>query len=169
MLEQWYGAFGHVRIYRPDILSRLRHFCAHLRAEPLFQIGLWAKASNWKSPLERLSVLICCGGGGLVFFIRNNLKKKPLYSTFPPHTPLVFFTAFLTHCGEIHYEAAPFFFILPLWRRVKRDRLSRIDNEQGDWHWGEGEGKRRKKEQKIEGTQVERERRRDDKKRKIEN
>lgn len=52
-----------------------------------------------------------------------------------------FFAIFLTRCGEIHYEAAPFFILL-WWRREGRDKLSRIDNEQ-DWHWEEEKEKKK--------------------------
>lgn len=77
------------------------------------------------------------------FFLKEQFKKNPsLYPTIPP---TFFFTIFLTHCGEIHYETAPFFIILPRWWRERRDRLSRIDNEQGDWLWGEGKEKKGKK------------------------
>lgn len=125
--------------------SELSHF---------FQIGLWAKASNWKSPLERRSVLICCGGGGpiiivfflLFFFFWGTISKTPGF--YPTNFP-----QFLSHCGEAHYEAVPFFFILPQWRRERRDRLSRIDNEQGDWHRGEEKEKENKK--KEEGEEAE--------------
>lgn len=122
----------------------------------LFKIGLWAKASNWKSPLERLSVLICCGGGGLFFsfffsfFLQGTISKT--FSLYPTISPPFFFTIFLPPCGEIHYEAGPFFFILPQWRSERRDRLSRIDNEQGDRHLGE------KKGQKAENRETGRER-----------
>lgn len=132
MLEQWYGAFGHVRIYRPDNLLRLRHFCAHLRAGPLFQIGLWGKVCNWKSPFGGSLLWFSFLWGWRTFFCEQFQKAPSLYPTL---LPSFFLTIFLTHCGEIHYEAAPFFFILPRWWRERRDRLSRIDNEQGDWHW----------------------------------
>lgn len=44
MLEQWYRDFGYVRIYQPDIFLRLRHFGAHLRAQPLFPDWLVGKS-----------------------------------------------------------------------------------------------------------------------------
>lgn len=60
----------------------------------------------------------------LVFFKEKIFKKNLLHSMFSPF----FFTIFLTRCGEIHYEAAPFFILL-WWRRERREKLSRIDNE----------------------------------------
>lgn len=92
MLEQWYGAFGHVRIYRPDNLLRLRHFCAHLRAGPLFQIGLWGKVCNWKSPFGGLSSdFFFCGGGGLFLWA---ISKSPLSLS---HTSALFLFDHLSH------------------------------------------------------------------------
>lgn len=151
MLEQRHGAFGHVRIYRPDNLLRLRRFCSHLRAGPLFQIGLWGKVSNWKSPLGGslfwfIFIIFFCGGGGL--FFTSNFKQPPLFT--PHFWVLSFSPSFFAHCREIHYEAAPFFFVLPHWWRERRDRPSRIDNERGDWRWKQEEQKKRE-ELKTDG------------------
>lgn len=149
MLEQWHGAFGHVRIYRPDNLLRLRRFCSHLRAGPLFQIGLWGKVSNWKSPLGGslfwFIFILFFLWGRRTFFYEQFQRAPCFYPTFLPFLP-----SFFAHCREIHYEAAPFFFVLPHWWRERRDRPSRIDNERGDWRWKQEEQKKKKSRKQTE-------------------
>lgn len=87
-------------------------------------------------------------------FFMSNFKEPPL---FIPHFCLLSFSpSFFTRCREIHYEAAPFFFVLPHWWRERRDRPSRIDNERGDWRWKREEQKK-KEELKTDGK-VERDR-----------
>lgn len=100
-----YGFIGWIFCWDYDTSGRtsvLGHF---------FHLSLWAKANNWNSHSP-----------GKLFFILFLPKEQFLYFSSN-------FLCFLSHCREIHYEAEPFLFILPQWRRGKRDRLSRIDNE----------------------------------------